>query len=52
MKHLRNSIQNQSSVRQESKYILMQVMLKEQYNHAVREVENIINEQHPTLDKK
>ena len=30
----------------------MQVMLKEQYNHAVREVENIINEQHPTLDKE
>ncbi|MBF9301131.1 GA module-containing protein, partial [Staphylococcus epidermidis] len=52
MKHLRNSIQNQSSVRQESKYINASDAKKEQYNHAVREVENIINEQHPTLDKK
>ncbi|MDU2779028.1 MAG: hypothetical protein E7C08_11940, partial [Staphylococcus epidermidis] len=51
MKHLRNSIQNQSSVRQESKYINASDAKKEQYNHAVREVENIINEQHPTLDK-
>lgn len=52
MKHLRNSIQNQSSVRQESKYINASDAKKEQYNHAVREVENIINEQHPTLDKE
>ena len=52
MKHLRNSIQNQSSVRQESKYINASDDKKEQYNHAVREVENIINEQHPTLDKE
>lgn len=52
MKHLRNSIQNQSSVRQENKYINASDDKKEQYNHAVREVENIINEQHPTLDKE
>ena len=52
MKHLRNSIQNQSSVRQESKYINASDDKKEQYNQAVREVENIINEQHPTLDKE
>ncbi len=52
MKHLRNSIQNQSTVRQESKYINASDDKKEQYNHAVREVENIINEQHPTLDKE
>ncbi|MDQ6223143.1 matrix-binding protein, partial [Staphylococcus epidermidis] len=52
MKHLRNSIQNQSSVRQESKYINASDAKKEQYNHAVREVENVINEQHPTLDKE
>ena len=52
MKHLRNSIQNQSTVRQESKYINASDDKKEQYNHAIREVENIINEQHPTLDKE
>ena len=52
MKHLRNSIQNQASVRQESKYINASDDKKEQYNQAVREVENIINEQHPTLDKE
>ncbi|WP_422124956.1 DUF1542 domain-containing protein [Staphylococcus caprae] len=48
---LRNSIQDQESVRQDSKYVNENYDKQQAYNSAVHDAETVINEQNPTLNK-
>ena len=48
---LRNSIQDQGSVRQDSKYVNENYDKQQAYNSAVRDAESVINEQTATLNK-
>ncbi|WP_222120360.1 hypothetical protein, partial [Staphylococcus epidermidis] len=50
--HLTNTIQNQSSLRQHTKYINPTHPKKHQYNHPLTQLQNIINQQHPTFHKQ
>lgn len=51
MGQLRNSIQDQATIRQESRYINENEDKQQAYNHAVTDAENVINEHNPTLNK-
>ena len=51
MGKLRNSIQDQATVRQESRYINENEDKQQAYNHAVTDAESVINEHNPTLNK-
>lgn len=51
MGDLRNSIQDQDTVRQNSNYINENNDKKDAYDNAVRNAEDVINEQHATLNK-
>ena len=48
MGKLRNSIQDQATVRQESRYINENEDKQQAYNHAVTDAESVINEHNPT----